>query len=197
MSKPANKHLKNGRKIEFEKRTHTLIRCSCRFSEDPKNEDYNRIENYYRIVRDDGYIIGAVSMYVNEERLSSLLYRWYHPEHLQEFSFMARIRENSTSIYVTIPLDYVKKYDIKIDDNIKFSINGDKTVLYHISKIGKNLGIVLGRVKKLEKNDVLKTDINIGDYVKIDVFPNLLNGFPRYDLTTLHETSKLGLLHTP
>lgn len=198
MSKPTNKHLKDGRKIVYEGRNHTLKRCECRRSDDPKSQYFDEIEYYYRIVRDDGYIIGAISLYVNEERLNSLLYRWYHPDHISEFSFMGRIRENTTSLYITIPLDYIQKYNIMIDDDIKFRINNGRTVFYHISKIGKNLGIVLGRVKRLERDDFLNSNIQPGDYVKIDVFPHKPDyGYIRYDLTTCHETSKKDLLKCP
>lgn len=124
--------------------------------------------------------IGRITTYTTEERLNSLLYRYYNPGHALGLSFHGRVRLSGSAEdpeaeitaealadglpskmpYVTIPADDVLKCDLRVDDEISYTIvnpGGERyTERYHLSTTAKPLDgstrsliLPLTRIKRL------------------------------------------------
>lgn len=124
---------------------------------------------YYDIVRIPSrgprVTVGRVTAYTTPDRLASLYYRYYHPEHLQPFAFTGTVRfsgqaeettaENPTLTkhpYITIPPEIVRSSDIRVDDEIEITvINAEGwtvTDCYHVSQMDDYLIVPLVKFKR-------------------------------------------------
>lgn len=124
--------------------------------------------------------IGRITTYTTEERLQSLLYRYYNPGHALGLSFHGRVRLSGSAEdpeaeitpedraeglpskmpYITIPADDVIKCNLRVDDEISYTIvnpQGERyTERYHLSTTAKPLDgstrsliLPLTRIKRL------------------------------------------------
>lgn len=91
--------------------------------------------------------IGRITEYTTEDRLSSMIYRYYHPEHAQPFTFSGTVlfsggREKSGSSrmpYVEIPDSFVEACDLRVDDEVHVEITCMELTYsfdYHLSQMG-------------------------------------------------------------
>ena len=128
--------------------------------------------------------IGRITEYTTEDRLKSLLYRYFNPGHASGISFYGRVRlsgsaedpSGDTSAmdyagrlpskmpYVTVPADDVVKCNLRVDDEISYTIvnpRGEQfTERYHLSTTAKpedgstqSLILPLTRIKRLVMYD--------------------------------------------
>lgn len=119
--------------------------------------------------------IGRITTYTTEDRLRSLLYRYFNPDHAQGLSFYGRVRLSGSADeisgepgerlpskmpYIVIPSDDVDKCDLRVDDEIQYTIingAGERyTERYHLSLTAKPLDgstrsliLPLTRIKRL------------------------------------------------
>lgn len=134
---------------------------------------------YYQLSRrssDRTEQIGRITTYTNEDRLRSLLYRYFNPDHASPLSFHGRVRLSGSSDdpegdgaseelparmpYVTIPASDVEKCNLWVDDEVAYTIvspRGDKySERYHLSLTSnptdgssQSLILPLTRIKRL------------------------------------------------
>lgn len=130
---------------------------------------------YYDIVRipprGSRVTVGRVTAYTTPERLDSLFYRYYHPDHLKPFSFSGTVRfsgqaDETTAIhptltkhpYLSIPREIVTASDIRVDDEIEITvINSDGWTLtecYHVSQMDDYLIVPLSQFKRAVIQDL-------------------------------------------
>ena len=111
--------------------------------------------------------IGRITEYTTEERLQSLLYRYFNLGHALGLSFRGRVRLSgpadglgSKMPYVVIPNEDVARCDLRVDDEISYSIINSRgeeyTEKYHLSQTAKpednttqSMVIPLTRIKRL------------------------------------------------
>lgn len=145
------RHNETGKvKVWYRKRTDI-------WSFNPNSPHYGKTFTYYDIVIINSKgteHVGRITEHTTEERKTSLFYRYFNRDHLGEFSFRAPVRfsgrssdaikDGATSTktpYVTIPAEFIEKYDIHVDDEIEITIksNGHTlTEFYHVSKMNTN-----------------------------------------------------------
>lgn len=97
--------------------------------------------------------IGQITEYTTEDRLKSMLYRFYNPGHASGFSFSGRVRlsgdseesrkeKKSKMPYVAIPSEDVSRYDLRVDDEVKITLinkHGEEySEFYHLSLTANN-----------------------------------------------------------
>lgn len=119
--------------------------------------------------------IGRITTYTTEDRLRSLLYRYFNPGHARGLSFYGRVRLSGSAEdlpqdpteklpskmpYVVVPADDVIKCDLRVDDEISYTIinaEGESyTEKYHLSQTAtpldgstRSLILPLTRIKRL------------------------------------------------
>lgn len=91
--------------------------------------------------------IGRITEYTTEDRLTSMIYRYYHPEHAQPFTFSGTVlfsgglpkRGTSRMPYVEIPDSYVEACNLHVDDEVHVEITCMGLTYsfdYHLSQMG-------------------------------------------------------------
>lgn len=88
--------------------------------------------------------IGRVTEYTTEDRVASMIYRYYNPGHAQpcELSGIVKFsggRESSQMPYLEIPDAIAEAYDLRVDDEVTVSIECmglSYTFYYHLSQMG-------------------------------------------------------------
>ncbi len=88
--------------------------------------------------------LGRITEYTTEDRLTSLIYRYYNPDHAKPCSFTGRVsviegRKTSKMFYLEIPQFYVESCDLRVDDEVKVNITCmglSYTFFYHLSQTG-------------------------------------------------------------
>lgn len=128
------------------------------WSECPTNPYYGRRFTYYDVVKINSKgteILGRWTEHTTDERRDSFFYRMFNPDHMSPFTFTAPVRFSGRSedsirsgatdtrtAYVTIPPEIVSRCDVRVDDEILFTVTnkeGDSLEgLYHISRMNRN-----------------------------------------------------------
>lgn len=130
-------------------------------------QERNRFVYYLVYTEDSNDPIGSVTSYVTEERITSLLYRYYNKTPFEPVSFTGSVRANGVSrihdsgtdyksdkqIYVHIPEKTVSALDLHVDDLLDVSVTNKDgyTVVrrYHISMSNKTAIIPLSKFRRL------------------------------------------------
>ena len=135
-----------------------------------KNGLNGREFHYFDIVRipprGPRVTVGRVTEYTTPERLASLYYRYYRPDHLKDFRFSGTVRfsgdaEGDTAgkhPYITIPAEISEASDIRVDDEIEITvINPDGWTLtdcYHVSQMDDYLIVPLVKFRRAVIQDL-------------------------------------------
>lgn len=113
--------------------------------------------------------IGRTTKYTTEDRMRSLLYRYFNPDHARPIAFHGRVRLTRKAEggpeglpakmpYVTVPADDVDRCDLRVDDEVKYTIvnpRGERyEEKYHLSLTAndgrtRSLILPLTRIKRL------------------------------------------------
>lgn len=91
--------------------------------------------------------IGRITEYTTEDRLTSMIYRYYHPGHAQPFTISGQVKFTggkegsgvSRMPYLDIPDEFVEAYDLHVDDEISATVTCmdlTYTFSYHLSQKG-------------------------------------------------------------
>lgn len=150
------------RLFTYEKKTARLLKYAGDRSKLLAGEEVELRDFVYFVVRQisakNNEMIGRITEYTTEDRLSSMIYRYYNPEHAEPISFGARvlfsgspeteeeapgkkrISEASRMPYVMIPDTLIDKSGLCVDDEISITITNERgdhyTDHYHISNMG-------------------------------------------------------------
>lgn len=150
------------RQFTFEKKTARLLKHAGDRAKLLRGEEVELRDFVYFVVRQisgrTNETIGRITEYTTEERLTSMIYRFYNPEHAGPISFRARvlfsgspeeeetprgekrISEASRMPYVEIPASLLDKSGLCVDDEISITITNERgdsyTDHYHVSNMG-------------------------------------------------------------
>ena len=169
--KHTNPRIKDNAGIPYNGEVHRLHKKTVRWSDLPDSPDYKKLFVYYDIIRTrDHAVIGRITKYTTDERLDSLLYRYYNRDHMRPFEFSARIYMSGSADdpdstegavktpYVIIPPDIISNADARVDDEIEMTVTGpdgySNTQRYHISKMSRSYIMPLTQFKRLAYMEV-------------------------------------------
>lgn len=173
--------LADGSVIESHGHTHRFYHVHAVDTKTDKDYDY------FEIVReDDNEWMGRVSQYTRMDRVRALIDRRYEPEEsrIQPFEFggVLRLGRKSSGFpdvwFITIPDAYVKKFRIRVDDEIIVHI-GDTSPnmaldeLYHVSMQSGSCIIVLSKIrKKAGEEPAPDFDFKPGEFRTVRIEPS-------------------------
>ncbi len=125
--------------------------------------------------------IGRVTEYTTEDRLASMIYRYYNPDHAKPCTFSGTVsaisgRKGSKMFYLQIPQFYIEACDLKVDDEVRVNLTCmglSYTFFYHLSQTGyfPHVGEAPQRLLILPLTQV-KRLVAVDDPDSIDEFGN-------------------------
>lgn len=144
------------RQFIFERRSETVLAYAGDRREAREGEEVETREFVYFIVRQISArgieTLGRITEYTTEERLSSMIYRYYNPGHARPCSWEGMVKfsgeapepgKKSQAVrmpYVEIPDTVINDSGLVVDDEILITITNERgdsfTDLYHVSNMG-------------------------------------------------------------
>lgn len=114
--------------------------------------------------------IGRITEYTTEERLTSLLYRYLHPDHAKSCTFEAKVsfRPNG-SPYVELPDRVIEASGLVVDDEVCFTITSNGCSYsghYHLSNLGVYWGVDGPKYRLILPLNQLKRLVVLGSEIK-------------------------------
>lgn len=144
------------RQFTYERRIEKVLAYAGDKDKARKGEEVQTVDFVYFVVRQinkkTNETIGRITEYTTEERLSSMIYRYYNPEHARPCSWEGMVKfsgeapepgkkaEAVRMPYVEVPDSVINDSGLVVDDEILITITNERgdsfTDLYHVSNMG-------------------------------------------------------------
>lgn len=144
------------RQFTYERRIEKVLAYAGDKDKARNGEEVQTVDFVYFVVRQinkkTNETIGRITEYTTEERLSSMIYRHYNPEHARPCSWEGMVKfsgeapepgKKSQAVrmpYIEIPDSVINDSGLCVDDEILITITNERgdsfTDLYHVSNMG-------------------------------------------------------------
>lgn len=144
------------RQFTYERRIEKVLAYAGDKDKARKGEEVQTVNFVYFVVRQinkkTNETIGRITEYTTEERLSSMIYRYYKPEHARPCSWEGMVKfsgeapepgkkaEAVRMPYIEVPDSVINDSGLVVDDEILITITNERgdsfTDLYHVSNMG-------------------------------------------------------------